>query len=393
MKYTRYACWADYQKDALQRFSPGDRYVVCGVGEGFHTLLALFPDIDIEYCLDKAAASLSADSYELLPYEALEGRETGSQRFIITAGAECYSEIRRCLCGYGAKADNIISLQELFYFWGYCIHGRHISSGCNVFLLTNCNLKCRSCSQFTPYIRRHRYNSAASVQESLDLYFRTFDYVKDLILVGGETMLYRELGEICAYIHSHFQGQYHELKIFTNGLILPSSQVLDTFQQMPQVHIMISDYTRSIHEKQNTLITALRERRIRYTLNNQFGQSKEENLWFDLGDPTEEKCRTATALKRKFEQCSLVCQNLIDGKICYCVPACSAEMGQINVCDDPEMWLDLAELERLAPAERAERIGKFNLGFLDRGYLEFCKFCNGFGADINHHYVMAGEQC
>lgn len=393
MKYTQYTCWTDYQKDVLQRFSLGDSYVVCGVGEGFRTLLELFPDVKIQYCLDKAAVFRSADGYELLPYEALEGRETGSQRFIITAGCECYSEIKRCLCGYGAKANNIISLQELFFFWGYCIQGRTISSGCNVFLLTNCNLKCRACSQFTPYIRKHRYNSASSVRESLDQYFRVFDYVKDLILVGGETMLYRELGEICAYIHLHFQGQYHELKIFTNGLILPSPQVLDIFKQIPQVHIMISDYTCSIHEEQSALIAALRERQIRYTLNNQFGQSKEENLWFDFGDPTEEKGGTTIDLKHKFEQCSLVCQNLIDRKLCYCVPACAAVMGQINVLDDPEMWLDLAELQCLTPAERAERIGKFNLGFPDRGYLEFCRFCNGFGADINHHYVMAGEQC
>lgn len=391
MKYTHREHWADYRRDVLERFSPEDEYVACGAGEGLRTLLERFPGVRLRYCLDKAPRQ--AAPYEVLPYEALEGRETRSQKFIITAGCECYSEIKRCLCGYGAEEANIISLQELFFFWGCCVQGKLISSGCNVFLLTNCNLKCRACSQFTPYIRRHRRNSAASVQRSLDLYFRTFDYVKDLILVGGETLLYRELDQICDYIHRHFQERYHELKLFTNGLILPDAQVLDAMARTPRLRVMISDYTRSVHEEQSALIAALRERQIPYTLNSEFGQSEETGVWFDLGDPTEDKGGTAGALKHKFEVCSLVCQNLIDGRLCYCVPACAAEMGQINVLDDPEMWLDLAELERLPPEERAERIGRFSLGFPDRGYLEFCRFCNGFGAEINRHYVKAGEQC
>lgn len=44
-------------------------------------------------------------------------------------------------------------------------------------------------------------------------------------------------------------------------------------------------------------------------------------------------------------------------------------------------------------SEQAEQIGKFSLGFLDKGYLEFCRFCNGCGTDVNQKFIQAGEQC
>lgn len=273
MKFTSYNNWEQYKKFFMEQFPLEGSYVICGIGEGYHTLIELFPEVKVQYCLDATIKEAYAEEGQVYPYRKLLEQDVRSLKFIITAGSEYYAEIKKCLLKYNVAARQICSLPEVLFFWGVYRKGKIFSTGCNVFLLTNCNLRCKGCSQFTPYIRHHRYNSAESIQESLNQYFRVFDYVKDLILVGGETLLYRELGEICEYIQHHFSKRYHELKIFTNGLIFPDSDILDALNRVTNVHVIISDYTCSIQEQHSKLLSALKERHIRYTLNDQFGQT------------------------------------------------------------------------------------------------------------------------
>lgn len=394
MKYAQYDKWENYANHFTETFAIEDSYIICGVGEGFRALLTLFPEMHIRFCLDaKAKEGQTAEGkHQVLPYEILEhtGREK-EQKFLITPGAEYYSEIKATLTGYGIGEDRIGSFTEILFFWGWRYRQKIQAPGCNVFLLTQCNLNCKGCSQFTPYITRHRYHSAAAVKQNLDRYFAVFDYVKDLILVGGETMLYRELGEICAYIEERFADRYHTLKIFTNGLIVPDRTVLEILGRTKGVHVYISDYTCSLEKSQEGLMGALRECRVPYTLNTGFGQSSTYQ-WFDLGDPRLRKTTDEKQTRQKFERCSLVCQNLTDGKVCYCVPACAAAMGNITVLDDAGMWLDLEKLKQMPRTKQAETVGRFQLGFMEKGCLEFCFYCNGYGKDVNAHYIRAGEQ-
>lgn len=392
MKYTQYSNWTKYAHFFMESFTMNDDYAVCGIGEGFRTLLELFPEVKVDYCLDAQTdvEFVTDRKIRVLSYDILMCLER-EQKFIITAGSEYYSEIKNTLTRYGVEEKNICGLQEILFFWGWYYGEKIISSACNVFLLTNCNLNCKGCSQFTPYIVNHHYNSVDSIKESLNHYFTVFDYVKDLVLVGGETMLYQGLGKICSYIEEHFTGHYHELKIFTNGLIVPDKDVMEEIGRAERVHVYISDYTCSIEKGANLLVESLQKYNIKFTLNKGFGQS-EEYQWFDLGNPTVCKTKDIEVTRDKFRRCSLVCQNLIDNKVYYCVPACAARMGEINVLNDSDMWLDLVELGKMPPSGRAEAIGKFNLGFVEKGYLEFCFYCNGFGKDINAHYIKAGEQ-
>lgn len=388
MRYTQFENWEEYKSDFAERFTLEDSYVICGVGEGFRALMELFPQIKIQYCLDARALELSLADKELFPYETLRQRDVQTQRFIITAGCEYYGEIKRSLLIYGAFEENIASLPEILFFWGIRYRGEMLSTACNVILLTNCNLRCKACSQLVPYTKRFRYNELESVIDNMEQYFRIFNYVKELILVGGETMLYKELGQVLSYIRAHFQGRYHELKLLTNGLITPEESVIEELGKLERVYVWISDYSCSIERNQNSLIRHLEKYGIQYTLNNSFGQL-EEYRWFDFGDPTQSKDGDA---KRRFQKCSLICQSLIDHKIYYCAPSCANAVSKITELEHTEAHLDLDKIEQMTPARRTEQIGRFNLGFMDKGHLEFCRFCNGYGADANTNYIRAGEQ-
>lgn len=389
MKFTSCDNWEQYKEFFVEQFPLDENYVICGVGGGYHALTELFPEIKIQYCLDVAVQETSAEKRQVYPYKALLNQDVPAQKFIITAGCEYYSEIKNTLLFYGALKRNICSLPEILFFWGTRYKGKFFASACDVILLTHCNLRCKSCSQLVPYVKSYHYSSAEEVKRNLDRYFHIFDYVKELVLVGGETFLYKELVEVGRYIKEHFSDRYFELKLFTNGTIVPEERVIESLSELDRMRVWISDYTCSIKREHSTLINYLEKYKIPYTLNNSFGQSA-ENRWFDLGNPFVLKPGDAT---NRFRYCSLMCQSLWNHKIYYCAPSCGAVLGDILPSDNAQVCLDLALLEHMEPSEQEEQIGKFSLGFLDKGYLEFCRFCNGYGGDVNTHFIKAGEQC
>lgn len=392
MKHTQHEDWAAYKNAFIERFTLDDSYVICGVGGGFQTLIELFPEINISYCLDAKAEEKGRLRWEVYPYQRLKTQNVKTQKFIITPGGDYYAEIKNCLLSYGIPEDNICGLKEIVIFWGERYHKKVYTAQCAVVLLTQCNLRCKGCIQLTPYLKQFHYRDLDSVKAELDQFFRISDFTVELALTGGETFLYKEFGEVCAYIKDNFSDRYYKLIVYTNGTVLPKEEAIMELGKLERVHVLISDYTCSIDKSNNLLIEYLNKYNIKYTLNNSFGQSA-EYMWFDLGNPAEQKSRDVSAIKNRFKNCTLTCPSLFGGRIYYCSPYWSAILGKTTALEGPEVYLDLDQLERLAPEQRSDEIGKFMLGFFDQGYLEFCKFCNGFGKDVNNQFVKAGEQC
>lgn len=390
MKYSQYENWEACKLAIEKNFTLEDRYVVCGAGRGLHMLLQFFPDVKIDYCLDAKAGDLPPLCWDVFPYETLRGKDVSNLKFLITASGEYFPEIKDSLLRYGACAENIISLIEVLFFWGTRYLNKTISLACNVYLLSNCNLRCKACAQFVPYARRFHYNALEDVTADLDQYFRIFDYVKELNLTGGETMLYRELGQVCAHIRTHYADRYHELKVFTNGLIIPKEAVIQELGRLERVHVYIDDYTGVTEKEGNRLVEYLEKYQVPYTFNREFGQA-EENMWFDMGNPREDKHETPEKVQERFEKCSVVCQYLWDHKIYYCGESCCNIMGRLTDLED-EVCLDLDSLEQMRLTERQNAIGSFTLGYLDGGRVRFCQSCNGFGKDVNPLRIRAGEQ-
>lgn len=393
MRFTECEDWGEYRSSFVKTFTPEESYVVCAVGESFRGMVEIFPELKIQYCLDAKAGELSLARWDLYPYEVLaEKPGIADQKFIIATENEYYAEIKRTLLSYGARAEHIACLRELLFFWGTLYHKKLYYSVCNIHLLTNCNLRCKGCSSFTPFIRHHKYYSADAVKADLDRFFGLFDYTSDLVLLGGETFLYRELGEICTYIGERYSDRFHELMLITNGLIVPPESTLQEIGKVPKVRVRISDYGCSIDKTADHLVALLEKYNIRYTWEKNFATSGEEYLWYDFGDPTVCKNDEAGTLRQRFQGCSSICSIVSGGRLYYCAPACMAAVGDIRG-SDPRAYLDCDQLLQTELPERIEQIGKFVLGFMDQGYLESCNFCNGFGPEVNTHHVKAGEQC
>ena len=390
MKFTLYNNWDEYKSYFVKNFTIDEEYVVCGFGGGFRTLRRLFPDIKIKYILD-SNPNIICNEYDNYTYKNVPDNSISERKFIITPGCEYLSEIRRAIISKGAKPENIASINELLFFWGKIYLGGKLSStACNIILLTACNLKCKGCTQYVPYVKKSMYLDIGTVKVTIDNYFSIFDFVGNLMPVGGETLLYKELGEVLTYINSRYSERYSEMQIFTNGIITPSEELAEIMSKIKNLRVLISDYSDAINHNHSGIIDVLEKYRINYTLNTGFGQSS-ENRWFDLGDPNIIKSENDSVTKERFDKCSLMCNNIVDNKLYYCVPACFCETGNIRSGKE-EYCLELDKLKAMEADEKYDTIGKFLLGFPPEGYLENCKYCNGFGEDVNTKYLRAGEQ-
>lgn len=390
MKFTLQNNWDEYNKDFAKKFTIENEYVVCGFGGGFRVLKQLFPKIKIKYILD-GDPDISCNEYENYTYKSVPDDSIEERKFIITPGSEYFSEIRQEIICMGAKPENIASLNELLYFWGKMyLDGKLYSTACNLILLTSCNLKCRGCSQYVPYIKKSRYINIEDVKATIDSYFSVFDFVGNLMPVGGETFLYKELGELLCYISDNYSERYSEIQIFTNGIITPSDKLAEIMSKIKNLRVIISDYSDVINHNHSGIIDMLEKHNISYTLNTGFGQSSEK-MWLDLGDPNTFRYEDDFITQERFHKCSLICNNIVNSKLYYCVPACFSEIGSINA-DKEEYCLDLENIKNMEDSEKYDVIGRFLLGFPPKGYLEHCKYCNGYGKEVNTTYVRAGEQ-
>lgn len=87
-------------------------------------------------------------------------------------------------------------------------------------LTDHCNLNCKGCSHYSPLAPDEQLplsgleNSMRRIAAA-----RNASMIKEIYLIGGETLLYRDLEEAMALARRHFPKI--PVKIFTNGLLIP----------------------------------------------------------------------------------------------------------------------------------------------------------------------------
>lgn len=226
---------------------------------------------------------------------------------------------------------------------------------------------------------------------SIDNYFKNIDRVKDFILVGGETFLYKYLVDICQYISDNYSSRYNVLKIFSNGTVVLEDSILLKLKKIKKIEFFLSDYTPIVKSKSKIkeITEKLDEKNFKYVINRNFGQSENKFMWYDFGNPFEKKYNCMDDIKEIFARCVLTCNNLYDNKLFYCVPSCASYFGGIYSNLQNDDFLDLNYL--IDKEEKKIECIKFQLGFIKKGYVSFCENCYGCGM-VNGKLLPAGEQ-
>ena len=233
-----------------------------------------------------------------------------------------------------------------------------------VILGQKCNLKCKNCGNFNPYMPSE-YDTCdiSRTIEDLETILDCVDTLDDLQIQGGEPFLYeRDLIELLSYLNT--RSEVKNVFIATNGTINISDSLIEILKRT-DTEVRISEY--GLFERRiNKLKEKLMKNGIRYRM---YPFSNGKTMWYYKGlfDVNEEQDNQL--VNRRFNEClNHHCLTLDRGKLFYCSRACNAHLIQKFEPDDSDYL-------------KINKDANFNKLFVEyvkhRHFMRACRFCNG----------------
>lgn len=280
------------------------------------------------------------------------------------------------------KGEDFFHIDEFITLYRMYQEDKLYVSNLNINITDYCSLRCEKCSALNPYLKKKCHLSIAEIQSMLDTYFRWVDHVSILGIVGGDAMVHPQFEEIVEMIGKrYYKKQVGNLEVYSNAVIIPSEHCLELLNKYDVIY-RFSDYGEETRDKQKCeqIVDILRENGIRYDW------AKFEQ-WSDCGYPQESNgIKEEEMLSRFYDSCDRrSCQGLINTKLFYCGMAIGAEKADYCAADKNDYF----ELDQQVVDKKI--LMEFMLGYNARGYIEYCKKCNG-GPNINKYHVRPGVQ-
>ena len=393
MKYSVDKNYEQYVQEFLQTFPIEDEYIAYGAGNAFYAIKEMFNDnIKIKYCVDMNSEK-KVEGLEVYPPDFLKDQDH-KYKIIITTNGGYADEIAGKLETMGYDRTEYCHALELVTIWSWFYRQKLNTLFCALVVGFACNLNCKGCSEYNEYHKSKEMLDFETVKRTIDNYFLTVDYVIQIDILGGETFINRDIGKICRYIDETYSERFHKMVIHTNGIIVPREDVLEDLQKCKKLHIWISDYSKQTNQRQKENIDVFQRKLKMYQIKHNdyatFNQTETVEQWFDLGNPLIKKNEEPAILRERFSKCSGICFSLYKDKYYYCLMELSAvETGLYNDMKSQD-HINMPELQKLPKEEKAEKFMRFQLGFLEDGFISFCDNCNGLGVGVNNQYIEAG---
>lgn len=259
------------------------------------------------------------------------------------------------------------------YFWN---DRKELFLGRLTFNITTfCTLNCKNCTMLTPYNKYKKSFEIDTLKKDVALTFEVVDYVSNLIVLGGEPFLHKDLAELINYIGNNYRHNIGNLQIITNGTLKATEELLQIMKKH-NVEVRISDYTKRVNydEKLKNFCNSLNQYQI---ANVSYGHEE----WLDMGFPygNVNMGDTAEELRKHMLKCAPNCQNVSEGKLYYCAQGWAAEQSKLFSLKLTD-YLDLEAIRD--QSDNKERFRRFYFGELEEGYFSFCKVCRGWDTDI-----------
>lgn len=306
-------------------------------------------------------------------------------KIVVTTSQHYYQSIKKQLNEEGL-VENIdyVMYQQFITEWYFKYQNKVNALKTIIAITAKCTLNCENCMQFLPYwkIERRKELSLQEIEENLDVYFKSVDYVLNLDIVGGEPLLYSRLGELISLIGERYRQRMGYVVLITNGMIIPDDEILKLLAKY-SIGISISDYSSNITYKHNIpqIIKKLEEYNVDYMLN--------QNIdWFDFGFPRDKYHYEGEEAVYHTQCCNSIEHILDDKKLFYCGLEWSAQKGNLFPIEE-KAYIDLQKVAD-GLIDRKE-ILELILGNIEDGYLQFCKKCGGFGIDNNNKVATAKQ--
>ena len=346
-------------------------------------LTSKFPSIKINGFIDNDI-SKHGTIYMNLPVYSLDHiKKNNDVGIIVSFASEVIRPIDEQLknVGYVKNLDFFHYEEFLSVLFAYEYNKLFISS-ISFLPTTRCNLRCKSCLNFTPYLKNFENKDLNVIKKDVDLFFEKVSYVGVFFITGGEPMLYKNISDVIRYIDKHYIDKIYSFEIVTNGTVELSEDILKAVADC-NIKVTVDDYTNALPQyidKFNNVVDNL----VKYA-----GREKVKTRiydeWIDLY-PHEQKEYTEYELVEKYNCCHVPWQEYNNGKLYTCNYASFAAKADITSIDESEIY-DISKVKN----ENIKEVMEFRLGFSEKGYAEFCKKCAGY-IEINPYKVKPAIQ-
>ena len=186
-------------------------------------------------------------------------------------------------------------------------------------ITTTCNLKCKNCTNYIPYLPREnqRIITYADFKTYLQNLLKNADKLNALLLLGGEPLLHKELPQMLDFALNC--EKIENVYITTNGTIYFSDALRAVFEKHKdnkKLWIWVSNYTANPRLakrlKSYDLVAYLREKRMNYIF-------IDDNVWGKSPPPTyAEFKRTDAQNSAYFLACNSPCVSVYGDELSIC---------------------------------------------------------------------------
>ncbi len=292
---------------------------------------------------------------------------------------EVFSELE--LMGY-LKWETYFHIDEFITLYRMYNDNKLCVSNLNINITEFCSLRCRNCSALNPYIKHKKNYSKEEIKQGLDSYFKWVDNVSVLGIIGGDAMVHPQFNEILEMIGEHYYKKYvNNLEVYSNAILIPNSKSLELFKKYDVIY-RFTDYGKNTFGKQKCEVIThiLQKNNLRYDW-------AKFVKWYDCGYPQESnRFQNEEEWRALYAACDRrSCQGLMGTRLFYCGMAIGADRTQYCRAEKDDFF----ELNQLNINKM--ELMEFMLGFNEKGYIEYCKKCNG-GPNVNKFFIEPGVQ-
>jgi len=242
----------------------------------------------------------------------------------------------------------------------------------DLMLTEKCSLKCKDCSNLMQFYAKPIDEDYDLVIASIDILMDTVDFVQEIRLLGGEPLMYKKVDLVIKHLLKY--KNFGQIKINTNGTIVPKEEKLKVFQN-EKIYFDIANYGKDSRNVE-ALVRALTQMNIAHN-------AARVTEWQDVGKIVKTN-RTEDGHKEVFGNCCTSRSlTILHGRLYLCPFAANAT----NLKAIPYTKKDIIDLNVENKNELKKQI--HNLYF-NTEYLEACTSCNG--RDHNVSKVKAAVQ-
>lgn len=380
MKWTKPGHEFDYMKDVI--LEEGVQFYIWGAainGKGIYKSFKDELDIIGFIDIDPKKQGQTIDGVEIYHPDVLNNCHSNIRVLVASAReTDIFSELKtkgfvkdvNCF-----TKNKFLTLYQLFKY--NKLHQIFLSYS----ITERCTLKCKNCVGLFPYMDNPKDVPVETIMSSLKKYFNFVEKINILSLTGGDALLHKNFDLLLEKIGElYYNKKIDTIGVLTNAIIIPSKRTCELLKKY-NVKVHVTDYSDATNRQKLTEIKSLLdEYDIHYDI-------VTHEYWLDMGYPQEKnKFSTPEEWMNLFNNCGMSCPSLYENKLFYCSPA--NYIDRANYCKyDEDDYLDI---DKLKPEEKI-KILEFSNGYCNKGYIEYCKKCNGNGS-LNDNIIKAGEQ-